>query len=111
VLADLDSDNFTTRQKAESRLKKLGPAAESLARAALEGRLSLEVRRRLERFIRALESDGRMRWRRALRAVEVLEHAAGPEARQLLTDLAAGDPAGRLTAEAKAALGRLKARR
>src|SRR5262249_51174665 len=103
VLAELDSDNFAARQKAESKLEKLGPAAEPLARAALKRGPSLEVRRRLERFIRALEGAGSTSWTRTLRALEALEHAAGPEARQLLTDLAAGDPEARLTREAKAA--------
>jgi RNA polymerase sigma factor (sigma-70 family) len=108
VLGDLDSDDFITRQKGEAKLTKLGPAAESLARAALERRLPLEVQRRLDRFLRALESDGIRSWRRTLRTLEVLEQSAGPEARRLLSDLAAGDPAARLTREAKAALGRLK---
>jgi RNA polymerase sigma factor (sigma-70 family) len=111
LLADLDSDNFATRQKAEAKLDKLGPAAEPLARAALKRGPSLEVRRRLDRFLRALESEEQASWRRTLRALEALEHAASPEARQLLTDLVAGDPESRLAREAKVALGRLKARR
>jgi RNA polymerase sigma factor (sigma-70 family) len=110
VLADLDSDDFATRQKAESRLGEHGAAAEPLARATLEGGPSLEVRHRLQRFIRALESKEKANWTRTLRALEVLEHAAVPGARRLLTDLAAGHPAARLTRESKAALGRLAAR-
>ncbi len=110
LLAELDSDNFAARQKAESKLEKLGPAAEPLARAALKRGPTLEVRRRLERFLRIVESEDKANWTRALRALEALEHADGPEARQFLTDLAAGDPEARLTREAKAALGRLKAR-
>jgi RNA polymerase sigma factor (sigma-70 family) len=111
LMAELDSDDFATRQNAERRLEKLGPAAESLARVALEVRLPLEVRRRVERFISALERKEKASWTRAVRALEVLEHAGGPEALQLLAELVAGDPAGRLTREAKAVLGRLKARR
>ena len=111
LMADLDSDNFATRQSAERRLEKLGPVAEPLVRAALEGRLTLEVRRRLEQFISALEDKEKASWTRVFRALEALEHADGPEARQLLADLAAGDPAGRLAREAKAVLGRLRARR
>jgi hypothetical protein len=110
LLTNLDSDDFATRRKADSMLETLGSAAEPLVRSALDGRLPLEVRRRLERFIRALESKEKANWTRALRALEVLELAASPEARQLLTDLAAGDPAARLVREAKAVLGRLKAR-
>jgi hypothetical protein len=110
-MADLDSDNLPTRQNAEQTLAKRGAAGEGLARAALEGRLTLEVRRRLERYLDALERKEKASWTRAVRALEALEHAGGPEARQLLAELAAGDPAGRLAREAKAVLGRLKARR
>jgi RNA polymerase sigma factor (sigma-70 family) len=110
VLENLDSDDFATRQKAEQKLEKLGLAAETLARAALDGRPALEVRRRLERFLRALESKEKTSWTRALRALEALEHAAGPEAHRLLTDLADGASGARLTREAKASLGRVKAR-
>jgi hypothetical protein len=44
---------------------------------------------------------------RALRAIEVLEHAATPETRQVLTGLAKGAAELRLTRDAKAALDRL----
>lgn len=45
---------------------------------------------------------------RAARAVELLERIASPAATDLLTRYAAGDPAARLTVEARAALARLK---
>jgi hypothetical protein len=45
---------------------------------------------------------------RSLRAIEVLEHLATPEARQVLQKLAEGAPNVRLTREAKAALARLE---
>jgi hypothetical protein len=38
---------------------------------------------------------------RSLRAIEVLEHIATPEARQVLQELAEGAPNARLTPEAK----------
>ena len=47
---------------------------------------------------------------RAVRAVEVLESINIPKARQLLTQLAKGTPAARLTREAKATLQRLERR-
>jgi hypothetical protein len=49
-------------------------------------------------------------WTRTLRALEALEHAADPAARQLLADLAAGPPEARLTREARAAVERLRSR-
>ena len=45
---------------------------------------------------------------RSLRAIEVLEHIATPEARQLLARLADGAPGAWQTREAKAALERLE---
>jgi hypothetical protein len=47
---------------------------------------------------------------RLLRTIEVLEHAATPEARQFLEKLAAGATEARLTREAKASLERLSRR-
>jgi hypothetical protein len=47
---------------------------------------------------------------RTSRAIEVLERIAAPEARQLLTKLAAGAPGAEPTREAKAALERLTKR-
>ena len=47
---------------------------------------------------------------RSVRAVEVLERIATPEARQLLAELARGDPAARRTGEAAASLRRLERR-
>ncbi len=48
--------------------------------------------------------------RRAVRAVQALEHAGTPDARRLLATLAGGIPEARLTREAKAALARLARR-
>jgi hypothetical protein len=45
-----------------------------------------------------------------LRALEVLEHIATPEAQQVLKTLATGAPEARLTQEAKASLARLARR-
>jgi hypothetical protein len=47
---------------------------------------------------------------RTLRAVEILEQVATPEAVRLLGRLAAEDPGARRTREAKAALERLRSR-
>src|SRR5262249_43685453 len=106
LLADLDSDDFDTRHKAYQELEKLGPTAEPTLRAALAGRPSLEVWRRIQSLLRRLEGDQL----RAARAVEGLEWVNTPEARRLLGTLARGAAGARLTAEATAALRRLEGR-
>jgi WD40 repeat protein len=112
-IADLDSDQLTAREKATSELEKLGAAALHAMRKTLDDRPALETRRRLEQLIEKQEraewlpSPERLRSRRAL---EVLERAGTPEAKDILTTLANGAPGAWLTLEAKAALARLAQR-
>jgi hypothetical protein len=108
LLADLDSDEFAIRQKAHATLEKLGPAVDPLAREALKGNLSVEVRRRIEKLLSRIEKEEEASWIRTVRVLEVLEHVAKPEGRALLEILAKGAPEARLTREAKAALERLQ---
>jgi hypothetical protein len=108
LIRDLDSDQFAVRQKATEELQKLGELAEAALRRALQGKLPLEQRRRLELLLAPLEGAilaGEAL--RSLRAVRVLEHADTPEARHFLQQLADGAEGTRLTREAKAALVRL----
>ncbi len=112
-IADLDSEQFAVREKATTELDKLGPAALHAMRKALADKPALETRRRLEPLIERLEreewpaSGERLRiWR----ALEVLERAGTPEAKEVLTMLAKGAPGARQTLEAKAALQRLAQR-
>jgi hypothetical protein len=74
----------------------------------LAGNPPLEVRRRVEQLLGKLETSPRRLQK--LRAVEVLEHIATPEARELLRILAKGAPEARVTQEAKASLERLAQR-
>jgi WD domain, G-beta repeat len=106
LLADLDSDDFATRQKASRDLAALGTAAEPALHRALAGKPDLEARRRIEGLLRALEGQHTG----VLRGVEVLERLDTAEARKLLAALARGEPEARLTREAKEALGRLSRR-
>jgi hypothetical protein len=106
LLRDLDSEEFARRRQASEELEKFGEGAESALRKALEGRPSLEVRHRLEELLDKVESLTPQRLR-ILRTLEVLEHAPGTEARQLLQALAKGEPGAWLTREAQAALKRL----
>ena len=56
LIADLDSDEFAARQKAEAELEKLGELAVAACRKALAGAPSAEARRRLEEGNRSFVS-------------------------------------------------------
>jgi WD40 repeat protein len=108
LIADLDSDLFETRESASRELEKLGEAAGPALPQGLTDRLAPEPRRRVEQLLAKLEGlDASPERLRVLRAVEVLEHAGTPEARQVLEGLARGAPVARVTQEATAALARL----
>jgi hypothetical protein len=113
LIADLDSDEFDTRENASKELERFEDGVLGLLRKALEGKPSLDTRRRLEALVGKL--SGRLRnpspeSRRVSRCLEVLEHIGTPEARQVLEVLAKGSPGARLTEEAKASLDRLAKR-
>lgn len=108
LVADLDSRQFAERERATRELERLGGQAESALRRAVGDRPSLELRRRADQLLAALDrliTDPETL--RAIRAVEVLERVGTPAARLLLEELAAGDPDARLTREAHASLQRL----
>jgi hypothetical protein len=111
LIADLDSEQFTARERAAAELERLGERAAPALRQALARQPSAEMRRRAEGLLDRLQGGvtepGLLR---ALRAVEALEHAATPEARSVLQELARGEPEARQTREAKAALQRLTKR-
>lgn len=113
-IAELDSEDFAVRQKAATELQIFGEQALPAYRKALDGKPSLETRRRVDEL---LEKAQRAWWDvsgerlRSLRAVEALELAGTKEARELLETLAVGAEGARLTAEAKAALQRLASRK
>ncbi|MGH7224725.1 MAG: WD40 repeat domain-containing protein, partial [Gemmataceae bacterium] len=112
LIADLDSDDFTVRERATRDLEALGQPAGPALRKALASKPSLEMRRRIEPIVEKLDnwptSSGTSL--REWRALEVLEHLGTPEARKLLERLAEGVAEAGLTREAKAALQRLAAR-
>ncbi len=106
LLAELDSDQFRVRERAEAELLKLGDKAEPALRQILREKQSLEAHRRVERILNRLEStvtSGDVL--RGIRCVEVLEQMGTQAARQILKRLADGAES-RLTREAKAALRR-----
>ena len=110
-LADLDSDEFTRRDQATCELEKLGEMAEPALRKALKEKPSLETRKRMEALLEKI--DGQIltpEQLRIIRALQVLETIATPEARRILERLAAGADGARLTLDAKASLQRLARR-
>jgi hypothetical protein len=112
LLADLDSEQFAVREKAQEELARLGDLAEPSLRRALEGQPSLEVRRRVQALLDRLRGPvTQPKLLQLLRGVAVLEDAGTPEARRLLEELAGGAAEARLTREAKGALRRLDLRR
>lgn len=109
LIADLNSGEFAVRDAAEKRLASFGEQVEPALRIALEGKPSLEARKRLE----ALHTDAELAGQsivhsaellRTLRAIRVLEHIGDVEAQRVLQKLAGGDTAARVTRQAKAAL-------
>jgi WD40 repeat protein len=104
LAADLDAEDFAVREKAAASLAELGDAAAPTLRHFLSGSPSPEARRRAGRLLEEVIAGAPVR--RAARAVQALEYAGTPEARQLLGELAKGDPDARLTAESRAALAR-----
>jgi RNA polymerase sigma factor (sigma-70 family) len=112
LIRDLDVDDFARRQMASDKLETLGERAAAACRAALRGKPSLEMQKRLQRLadrqMQAWWADTPER-RRMVRGVEALELAGTPEARQELRKLAGGAAGVRLTEEARAALRRLEA--
>jgi RNA polymerase sigma factor (sigma-70 family) len=108
-LADLDGDDFPTRQRAARELEALGELAEPALRAALEAGPTPEVRRQIEGLLEALSAWTPARLR-VSRAVAALEMAGTADARRLLAELAGGAPEVLQTREAQAALARLAKR-
>jgi WD40 repeat protein len=102
----LDSADFPTRQKAADELERQGDSAVGLMRQIVaEEKPSLEVQRRLQQILESIEN--KLEALRTVRAVEVLEWIATPEAARLIDELANGAADARLTREASAAKRRL----
>jgi WD40 repeat protein len=108
-VADLDSESFETRDQAYRSLDQLGAVAEAVLRKARAGKISLEMRRRLDDLVEKLERGVLTPAEvRAARAVEVLERIATPDARALVVAWADGADTATLTIEARKTLGRMK---
>ena len=107
-IADLGSDDFRTRERAEAELKARARRVEPAAREARRAATSPEVRRRLDVVLAAVDRGPAAAEARALRVVHAAELSDAADARDLLAAWAKGDPGATLTDEAKAALARRK---
>jgi RNA polymerase sigma factor (sigma-70 family) len=108
LVKELDDDDFSVREKASGELEKIGETATAALRKALEGTPSAELRIRATHLLDGFAGKGQSaEVLRTDRALEVLEHIGGPEARALLEALAKGAPEATQTQRAKETLERL----
>src|SRR5205807_2403141 len=88
LLAELDSDDFVTRDAAFTEIEGYGELVLGDLQRAVRGKNDLEVQRHLEPLLRAAQDAARpfgtAAKLRQWRALEVLEKAATPEALGLL---------------------------
>jgi dipeptidyl aminopeptidase/acylaminoacyl peptidase len=111
LITDLDSAQFTIREKATKELEALDELAGPFLRKALEGDPPPELRKRARELLDRIEQGGfSPEGLRAWRSLEVLERIGTPEARRVLQALAKGTAEARLTRGAKEALERLSQR-
>jgi hypothetical protein len=110
LVADLDDAQPKIRANATKELQQLAELAEPALRACLAAKPSLEQRMRaLQLLARLSEPITDADKLRALRAVEVLELVATPEAVQILRTLAGGADGAYVTREARGTLKRMNA--
>jgi WD40 repeat protein len=102
LIGRLDHERFDERDAAQRKLEAMSPWVEPYLKQAVANARTLELQRRLQSLIAKVGQSTLP----LLRAIEALEHATGPEARQLLRQLADGEPTARITHEARQALDR-----
>jgi FOG: WD40 repeat len=109
LIAQLGSDDFADRDAAMRELEALNDSAGPALTKVLTTRQLIETHHRAKALLDGLRvlTPDRLQ---GYRAIELLEHAGGPEARRVLGNLSHGLNESRLTLEAKAALARLKTR-
>jgi hypothetical protein len=107
-IAELDSSDFQTRDKATKALEAFGVLAVPAMEKKLEQKPSLEVRQRVESLLQQIDTQPMTAEElRSLRAMDALEAIGTPEARAILDNLAKGGAGAMTTEHAKKALQRL----
>jgi hypothetical protein len=113
LIEQLEDGEQAKRDEASRELGALGAQIEAEVKKVLAGEPPAETKRRLEELLKGM----RPLWVsdrdtvRAVRGVYVLERIGSERAVKLLKKLAEGDPAARLTREAKISLERLEVRK
>jgi WD40 repeat protein len=110
LIADLGSPTFSVRDKASDELEKFGEAAGPALSKALAEPPSLEAKSRIANLLDKLPPVSANQLRQ-VRAVQTLEYAGTPEARQLLAILANDTTVDRRSRDAQESLQRLLKRR
>lgn len=111
LLQDLGSDVLNRRQRAMQELRKIGVPAIAAVRTHINGKISLEERKRGELVLRQLLAQApEHKVLQTLRAIEVLEWIGSKKARAVLQLLSTGQPHHPITVHATAALSRLSSR-
>ena len=106
LIANLDADEYTTREDSEAKLAKMGPAVMPALEKAAKDFKAPEIQMRLGRLLDKFKENNPLR--QAERGLEVLVALRTPEAKQLLQDLAKGDDKDWLAQHAKKAAERAK---
>lgn len=107
LIAELDHDKFTIRERATRDLKAWGELArDQLLRARAETQ-SAEKVRRIDLLLKTLGGDVPSFRKRSIRSLEVLERIGGPEAKRLVERMSKLSDA-HITDEARRTLERLK---
>jgi WD40 repeat protein len=109
LITNLASPKFTQREPAIRRLKEIGTRALPLLEQALKKAPDLETTRRIQELLRTVETALTPEALRDLRGLQILEMIGTPAARELLLEVAQGDPGAAKTKLAQAALARGKA--
>jgi WD40 repeat protein len=110
-LADLGADKFAVRETASRELQRLGRLIEPELHDARTKPANEEMLARIESLIHKIPRERSATEIVQARAVAAMEIASNDEAKNLLTEWAAGAPGARLTIDAKAALRRLNGAR
>lgn len=107
LIAELDNDDFKTRQRASQELERLGQAAEGPLKEAMKKNPSADKRKWLEDLLAKIQpTTAAAHELRLLRIIDVLEHIPTTESRELLQTIGDGGYGPAFAAPAKEALDR-----